>query len=94
MLKKKIQRVFKRRKVVERDGSAVKSTGCSSRGPEFKSQQLHGGSQPSIKGSDALFWHPGIHAERALIKKKTKKRRAWWRTPLIPALRRQRQVEF
>jgi hypothetical protein len=34
------------------DGSAVKSTGCSSRGPEFKSQQPHGGSQPPIMGSD------------------------------------------
>jgi hypothetical protein len=31
-----------------RDGSVVKSTGCSSRGPEFKSQQPHGGSQPSV----------------------------------------------
>jgi len=30
-----------------RDGSAVKSTDRSSRGPEFKSQQPHGGSQPS-----------------------------------------------
>jgi hypothetical protein len=38
-----------------RDGSVVKSTGCSSRDPEFNSQQLHGGS-PSILGSDALFW--------------------------------------
>jgi hypothetical protein len=27
-----------------RDGSAVKSTDCSFRGPEFKSQQPHGGS--------------------------------------------------
>ena len=34
----------------------VKSTDCSSRGPEFKSQQPHGGSQPSVIGSDALFW--------------------------------------
>jgi hypothetical protein len=25
-------------------------------GPEFKSQQPHGGSQPSVMGSDALFW--------------------------------------
>jgi hypothetical protein len=24
--------------------------------PEFKSQQPYGGSQPSIKKSDALFW--------------------------------------
>jgi len=27
-----------------RDGSVVKSTDCSFRGPEFKSQQPHGGS--------------------------------------------------
>jgi hypothetical protein len=34
-----------------RAGSAVKSTDCSSRGPEFNSQQSHGGgSQPSIMG--------------------------------------------
>jgi hypothetical protein len=39
-----------------RDGSAVKITNCSSRGPEFNSQHLHGGSQPSVKGFDALFW--------------------------------------
>ena len=41
---------------VWRDGSVVKSTECSSRGSEFKSQQLHGGVQPSVMGSDALFW--------------------------------------
>ena len=39
-----------------RDGSAGKSTDCSSRGPEFNSQQPHGGSQPSVMGADALFW--------------------------------------
>jgi hypothetical protein len=39
-----------------RDGSAVKSIECSSRDPEFKSHQPHGGSQPSVMGSDALFW--------------------------------------
>jgi hypothetical protein len=39
-----------------RDGSAVKSTDCSSEGPEFKSQQPHGGSQPPVMRSDALFW--------------------------------------
>jgi hypothetical protein len=38
-----------------RDGSVVKSTDCSSRGLEFNSQQLHGGSQSSVMGSDALF---------------------------------------
>jgi hypothetical protein len=30
----------------------VKSTDCSSEGPEFKSQQPHGGSQPSVIRSD------------------------------------------
>jgi hypothetical protein len=39
-----------------RDGSAVKNTDRSSEGPEFKSQQPHGGSQPSLMRSDALFW--------------------------------------
>jgi hypothetical protein len=39
-----------------RDGSADKSTDCSSKGPEFKSQQPHGGSQPPVIRSDALFW--------------------------------------
>jgi hypothetical protein len=39
-----------------RDGSEVKSTDYSSRGPEFNSQQPHGGSQPSVMRSDALFW--------------------------------------
>jgi hypothetical protein len=38
------------------DGSAVKSTDYSSGGPEFKSQQPHGGSQPSVIVSDAFFW--------------------------------------
>jgi hypothetical protein len=33
----------------------VKSSDCSSGGPEFKSQQPHGGSQPSVMSSDALF---------------------------------------
>jgi hypothetical protein len=39
-----------------RDGSVVKSTTSSSRGPEFNSQQPHGGSQPPVMESDALFW--------------------------------------
>jgi hypothetical protein len=38
-----------------RDGSEDKITLCSSRGLEFNSQQPHGGSQPSVMGSDALF---------------------------------------
>jgi hypothetical protein len=33
----------------------VKSTDCSSGGPKFKSQQPHGGSQPSVTKSDALL---------------------------------------
>ena len=33
-----------------RDGTVVKSTDCSSRGPDFNSQQTHGGSQPSVMG--------------------------------------------
>jgi hypothetical protein len=39
-----------------RDDSAVKSTDCYSRGPEFNSQHPHGGSQPSVMGFEALFW--------------------------------------
>ena len=35
-----------------RDGSAVKSIDCSSRGPEFNSQQPHSGSQPSVMESN------------------------------------------
>jgi hypothetical protein len=50
------RKVFRKRGQLERDDSVVKSTDCSSRGPEFNSQQPHGGSQPSVIGSDALFW--------------------------------------
>ena len=39
-----------------RGGSVGKSTDCSSKGPEFKSQQPHGGSQPYIMRSDTLVW--------------------------------------
>jgi hypothetical protein len=49
--------IFKElRSVGWKGGSAVKSTGCSSRSPEFKSQQPHGGSQPFLMRSDTLFW--------------------------------------
>jgi len=64
-----------------RDGSAVKSTDHSSKGPEFKSQQSHGGSQPSIMRSDT-------------IKKRKRKMGVWWSTTLILALGRQRQADF
>jgi len=42
----------------------VKIAGSSSRGPEFNFQQPQGGSQPSVMGSDALFWLTGAHADR------------------------------
>jgi hypothetical protein len=45
----------------------VKSTGCPSKGSEFNSQQPHGGSQASIMGFDALFWHTGLHVDRVHI---------------------------
>jgi hypothetical protein len=32
----------------------VRAPNCSSKGPEFKSQQPHGGSQPSVTKSDSL----------------------------------------
>jgi hypothetical protein len=34
----------------------VRAPDCSSEGPKFKSQQPHGGSQPSVTRSEALFW--------------------------------------
>jgi hypothetical protein len=52
-----------------RDGSVVKSTDCFSRGPEFSSQQPHGGSQPSLIGSDALFQQASVYTDRSLIHK-------------------------
>jgi hypothetical protein len=34
----------------------VRVPDCSPEGQEFKSQQPHGGSQPSLTRSDSLFW--------------------------------------
>jgi hypothetical protein len=52
-----VQSCISKDKVLDwRDGSVVKSTDSSSEGPEFKSQQTRGGSQPSILRFDALFW--------------------------------------
>jgi hypothetical protein len=42
-----------------------KSTVCSYRSPEFNFQQPHGGSQPCILGSDAIFGHTCEHEDRA-----------------------------
>jgi hypothetical protein len=51
-----------------RDGSVLKSTDCSSRGPEFNSQQPHGGLHPSVMGSNALFWCVSEDSYSVLIK--------------------------
>jgi hypothetical protein len=44
--------------LIERLIKGWKSADCSSRGPEFNSQQPHGGSLPSVMELelDALFW--------------------------------------
>lgn len=49
-----------------RDGSEVRSTGCSSSGPELNSQQPYGGSQTSIKRYEDFWWGAGKHAGRTL----------------------------
>jgi hypothetical protein len=50
-----------------RDGSRLRALTVLPDGPEFNSQQLLGGSQPSVIGYNALFWHTGVHEARALI---------------------------
>ena len=62
-----------------RDGSVVKSTNCSSRGPQFNSQQPHGGSQPQQWESDVLFVSENsdsilINKINKIFKNKEKKR--------------------
>jgi hypothetical protein len=52
---------------------------CSSRGSEFNSQLPHSGSQPSVMGSDALFWCVSIqlqcaHINEIKFKNKNKKK--------------------
>jgi len=50
----------------------------SSSGPEFNSQQPHGGSQPSIRRSDALFWYVWrltVYSQSISLKKKKKERK-------------------
>jgi hypothetical protein len=67
---------FKRGKLGWQDGSVVKSADCSSEGPEFKSQQPHGGSQPSVT---RLMPSSGVAEDSYRIltynKKKKKKKR-------------------
>ena len=64
---------------VWRDGSEVRSTDCSCRGPKFNSQQPHDGSQLSVTGSDALFCCirrqlqcTHIHKNKCIFKKRRK----------------------
>jgi hypothetical protein len=54
-------------------GLMVKNTDCSSRCPEFSSQQPHGGSPPSVMGFDALFWC--LKTSAMYLKKKKEKKK-------------------
>jgi hypothetical protein len=60
----------------------VKSPVCSSKGPEFNSQQTQGCSHPSRLGSGVLFWCAGPHADRAPTHKinKCKTKLSAWST--------------
>lgn len=46
------------------------------RGPAFSSQHLHGGSQPPMIGSDALFWYADIHADKVPVYRKYRNKKA------------------
>jgi hypothetical protein len=62
--------MIKKRPMGWKDDSVVKSTDCSSRSPKFNSQQPHGGSQPSVMGSDAFLRQlqcTHIHKNKYLI---------------------------
>ena len=51
-------KICKSLKIVLRDremAQRLRIQAASYRGPEFNSQQPHGGSQPSVMGSDVLF---------------------------------------
>jgi hypothetical protein len=67
VLKKKKKKKKRNHNLGWRDGSEVKSTDCYSRGPEFNSQQPHGSSQPSVMGSDVLFWGVSEDSDIVLI---------------------------
>jgi hypothetical protein len=47
------------------------------------------GCHPTVKNSD-----PELFLSKRTVGTKMEKSRAWWCMPLIPALRRQRQVDF
>ena len=42
----------------------LRALAALSRGPEFNSQQPHGGAHPSVMRSGALFWPAGIQEGR------------------------------
>ena len=48
----------------------LRAWGYSCKGPEFNSQQTHGGSQLYVMGSNVLFWDASVHADRILIHEK------------------------
>jgi hypothetical protein len=47
---------LKKKKRAGETAQWVRAPDCSSEDQEFKSQQPHGGSQPSVMRSDSLFW--------------------------------------
>jgi hypothetical protein len=53
----------------------VRAPDYSSEGPQFKSQQPHGGSQPSVTRSDSLFWIVWRQLQCTYIKLKKKKKK-------------------
>jgi hypothetical protein len=53
--KMKQKKYFKKKRAGEM-AQWVRAPDCSPEGQEFKSQQPHDGSQPSVTRSDALFW--------------------------------------
>jgi hypothetical protein len=59
----KINKILNKKKYLKKDtrgagemAQQVRAPDCSSEGPEFKSQQPQGSSQPSLMRSDSLFW--------------------------------------
>jgi hypothetical protein len=55
--------------------------------PENLNSATTGGSQPSIMGSDALYWNVGVHADRALIHKVNKSKQKRYKPLLIRSLK-------
>ena len=69
---KKLKQEDKKNKVRAGEmAQLIKSTDCSSGGPEFNSQQPCGSSQMSVVVSDVLIWHAGMHTYRQNIQDRT-----------------------